>query len=70
MLLPHPLQYPKIIQEVQNRRNDRTRRRKPHRDLRRNRELATLLRININKRRNEPRYRIKQPDPIPKKTVN
>lgn len=58
MLLPHPLQYPKIIQKVQNRSNNSARRRSPQRDLSRNGEPPTLLRININKRRNEPRYRI------------
>ena len=70
MLLPHPLQYPKIIQKVQDRSDDRTRRRSAHRDLRRNREPPTLLRINIDKRRNEPGDRIEKPDPIPRKTVN
>ena len=64
MLLPHPLQYPEIIQKVQNRRDDSTRRRSPHRDLSRNREPPALLRINIDKRRNEPRDRIEKPDPV------
>ena len=68
MLLPHPLQYPKIIQKVQYRSNDRTRRRSPQRDLSRNGEPPALLRININERRNEPRYRIQKPDPI--KTIS
>ena len=70
MLLPHPLQYPKIIQKVQNRRNNSTRRRSSHRDLGRNGEPPTLLRININERRNEPRDRIKKPDPIPHKLAH
>ena len=64
MFLPHPLQYPEIIQEIQQRGDERARRRRAHRDLGGDGESASLLRVDVDERRDQPRYRVEQPDPI------
>ena len=64
MPFPHPLQYPKVIQKVQNRRNNRARRCGAHRDFSRDGEPTPLLRVDVDERRDQACYRIQKPDSV------
>lgn len=56
MFFPHTLQYPKIVQKVQDRGDRRTRRRSAHCDLGSDGELASVLRVDVDERGDQPSY--------------
>ena len=64
MPFPYPLQYPEVVQKVQDRGDNRARPRGNYRDLSSDGESAPLLRVDVDQRRDQPGYRIEKPDPI------
>lgn len=70
MLFPYTLQYPEVIQKVQYRGDCRTRRCSSYCDLGGDGEPATMLRVDVDQRRDQSSYRIEKPDAITPTSVN
>ena len=64
MSLPHTLQYPEIVQKVQDRGDHSARRRGAHRDLGGDGESTALLRVDVDERRDQPGHRVQEPNPV------
>lgn len=58
MLFPHTLQYPEVIQKIQERGDDCARRCRADCDLGSDGESASLLRVDVDERRDQPCYRV------------
>ena len=64
MLSPDPLQNPEVVQKVQDRGDHSARSCSGYCNLGGDGEPATLLRVDVDQRRDQSSYRIEKSDPI------
>ena len=64
MLIPHTLEYPEVVQKVQDRRDDGARCCSDHCDLGSDGEFTFLLRVDVDERRDQSSYRIEKSDSV------
>lgn len=65
MLFPYSLQYPKVVQKVQDRSDDSARCCSTYRNLGRDGESTAMLRVDVDERGEQPGYGIEESDSVP-----
>ena len=64
MFVPYPLQYPKVVQKVQDRGDDSAGCCSAYRNLGRDGESTAMLRVDVDERGEQPGYGIEESDSV------